>query len=111
MWAILLQKAIHLNLERYIMSAKIYRPTKTAMQSGKAKTKEWVLEFVPEDSRVIEPLMGWSSNSDTKQQLKLKFKTRQEAENYAKNRHIDYIVVEPQQGSLHKQAYAENFLV
>ena len=52
------------------MTARIYKPTKTAMQSGKAKTKDWVLDYDPEVPRTVEPLMGWTSSSDMRQQLK-----------------------------------------
>ncbi len=53
------------------MTARIYKPSKTAMQSGQAATKDWLLEFEPEEPRTIEPLMGWTSSGDMKQQVKL----------------------------------------
>ena len=64
-------------------SARIYSPTKTAMQSGKAKTGHWVLEFDREQPRRIEPLMGYTSSSDMRQQVKLRFETQEDAVAYA----------------------------
>ena len=92
------------------MVARIYKPAKTAMQSGAAKTKEWVLEYEPEQPRVIEPLMGWTSSGDMKQQLRLRFETREEAVAYAERNGIPYQVFEakdppPRRGL----SYADNF--
>jgi hypothetical protein len=58
------------------MTARIYKPARTAMQSGAAKTKEWVLDYEPEQPRAVEPLMGWTSSGDMKQQLRLLFDTK-----------------------------------
>ena len=58
------------------MSARIYKPAKTAMQSGTAKTHDWVVDFDPEEPRHVEPLMGWTSSSDMRQQLRLRFATK-----------------------------------
>ena len=91
------------------MKAKIYSPAKTAMQSGKGNTHNWVLEFNSENSRTIEPLMGWTSNSDTKSELKIKFKNLEDATRYASENSIEYVVVQPKKPRLIKQAYAENF--
>ena len=65
------------------MTARIYRPAKTAMQSGTAKTREWVLDYEPEQPREIEPLMGWTSSGDMRQQVRLQFATVEEAVAYA----------------------------
>lgn len=92
------------------MGAKIYKPTKNAMQSGKANIKKWVLEFRQEDTRSIDPIMGWTSNSDTKGQLKIKFDSLEEAEKFAQSHKIDYIVTMPKAPKLIKQAYADNFI-
>ena len=64
------------------MTARIYKPAKTAMQSGTAKTKEWVLDFEPEQPRPVEPLMGWTSSGDMRQQVRLRFDTKEEAMAY-----------------------------
>jgi hypothetical protein len=61
------------------MTARIYKPAKTAMQSGTAKTKEWMLDYEPEQPREIEPLMGWTSSGDMRQQVQLRFDTPEEA--------------------------------
>jgi hypothetical protein len=66
------------------MRARIYRPAKNAMQSGKARTKQWLLEYEPETARTIDPLMGWTSSRDMRQQLCLEFDTAEEAVAYAK---------------------------
>ncbi len=91
------------------MVARIFRPTKTAMQSGQAKTKEWVLEYEPDKPREAEPLMGWTSSSDMKQQIQLHFETREEAIDYAKRNGIPYRLFEPHPRERTKKSYAENF--
>ena len=76
------------------MTARIYRPTRNAMQSGQAKDK-WLLEYEPEKPRQIEPLMGWTSSTDMKSQVKLRFDTKEEAIAYAQRNGIAYRVEEP----------------
>ncbi len=72
------------------MAARIYKPAKTAMQSGPARTKDWVLEYEPEAPREIDPLMGWTSSRDMKSQLRLAFETKEEAIAYAERNGIAY---------------------
>jgi len=91
------------------MVARIYKPAKTAMQSGAAKTKEWVLDFAPEEAREIEPLMGWTSSGDMKQQVTLRFQTKEEAVAYCERRAIPYQVFEAKEPARRKIAYADNF--
>lgn len=91
------------------MSARIYRPSKTAMQSGRAKTHLWLLEFDPEMPRTIDPLMGWTSSRDMKSQIRLRFETKEEAIAYAEKHGIAYHVHEPQERTPRKIAYADNF--
>ncbi len=92
------------------MKAKIYRPAKTAMSSGKAGTVNWILEYVPEDDhRFIDPLMGWTGSDDTVQQVKLKFTTREAAIKYAEDNQLDYIVHEPYNIKRTIRNYADNF--
>ena len=91
------------------MVARIYRPAKTAMQSGLAKTRYWVFEYAPEEPRTVEPLMGWTSSSDMKAQISLSFDTREEAVAYAERNGIPYRVEEPKQRTRRKVAYADNF--
>ncbi len=95
------------------MRARIYQPAKTAMSSGTAKTKTWVLEFAPASARAVDPLMGWTSSADTQSQVRLRFDTRQEAQDYAKAHGIDAVVQEPKprKPNLRPRGYAENFAV
>ena len=89
--------------------AKIYKPTKTAMQSGTRNTKNWLLEFDTLNTG-INPLMGWESSKDTMSEVKLEFSTKEQAINYAKKNDIDYYVIEPQKRKIIKKSYANNFL-
>ena len=91
------------------MSARIYQPAKTAMQSGKGRTKSWILEHEPTAAREIDPLMGWTSSSDTRQQVKLRFDTKEDAVAYAERNGLPYTVEEPKQRPLIKKSYADNF--
>ena len=91
------------------MSARIFSPAKTAMQSGKAKTGYWVLEFDPSQPLKIDPLMGYTSSGDMKSQIKLTFETLEEAEAYAKKHGIDYRVQEPKEAKRRTISYSDNF--
>ena len=92
------------------MTARIYKPARTAMQSGTAKTKEWVLDYEPEQPRLIEPLMGWTSSGDMKQQLRLRFQTKEEAVAYCEREGISYEVFDSKpSGRRPRIAYADNF--
>ena len=81
------------------MVARIYKPAQTAMQSGPARTKEWVLEYEPEAPREIDPLMGWTSSRDMKSQISLAFDTQEEAIAYAERNGIPYRLTEPKPGA------------
>ena len=89
--------------------ARIYRPTKTAMQSGRANTRKWQLDYEPATPRRPDPLMGWSSAQDTLNQIKLRFATLDEAVAYAKRKGLDYVVIEPHERTPKPKSYAENF--
>jgi hypothetical protein len=91
------------------MSARIFKPAKTAMQSGQARTKEWVLEYDPEAPREIDPLMGWTSSADMKSQIRLSFDTREDAIAYAQRNGIPYRVLEPKPRRPVRKSYADNF--
>ncbi len=92
------------------MTARIYRPTKTAMQSGRAKTRAWVLEFERRTASTIDPLMGWTGSADMlADQVRLTFDTREQAEDYARRQGIDYVVDEPKAGTTRPKSYASNF--
>ena len=91
------------------MTARIFKPTRTAMQSGSAKTKDWVLEFEPDSARVVDPLMGWVSSGDTNTQLKLDFETKDEAVAYATRNGIAFTVTEPAPHKRQNKTYSDNF--
>jgi len=90
------------------MTARIYQPARSAMQSGEGKD-DWLLEYEPEKPREIEPLMGWTSSSDMRQQVQLEFDTREEAIAYAEKSEIPYDVFEPMRPAAKAKAYADNF--
>ena len=89
--------------------AKIYIPSKTAMQSGRGKLKKWVLEFDTRDPS-INPLMGWETSTDTLEEVILKFTTKDKAIEYAKKNNISYTVIEPNKKKFVIKSYADNFL-
>jgi hypothetical protein len=91
------------------MLARIYRPSKNAMQSGKGKTHEWVLEFEPKSARAPDPLMGWTVTADTDGQVRLKFDTRDEAIAYANAKGISFQLQDPKPTKRIIKAYADNF--
>jgi hypothetical protein len=91
------------------MTARIYKPAKTAMQSGQAKTKEWVIDFEPEQARQVEPLMGWTSSADMRQQLRLRFDTKEEAVTYCQRHGIAFQVTEAKPVARRIVSYSDNF--
>ena len=93
------------------MTARIYRPAKTAMQSGTARTRQWVLDYVADESREVDPLMGWTSSSDTQAQVRMRFDTKEAALEYARDHGIDAVVTEPKarRANVRPGGYGENF--
>ncbi|MDC0659675.1 ETC complex I subunit [Leisingera sp. SS27] len=93
------------------MQARIYRPARNAMTSGMAKTRKWVLEFAPASAREVDPLMGWTSSTDTQAQVKLRFDSKEAAVEYAEDHGIDAVVVEPKvrKANIRAGGYGENF--
>ncbi|MFT3672116.1 ETC complex I subunit [Aestuariivirga sp.] len=91
------------------MPARIYKPSRNAMQSGKGKTDDWVLEHEPETKRTADPLMGWTSTVETVTQVKLTFETLEEAEAYCRKNGIAYVVQEPSPVRPQKKSYSDNF--
>jgi ETC complex I subunit conserved region len=93
------------------MRARIYQPAKTAMQSGTARTKGWVLEFAPASAREVDPLMGWTSSGDTQAQVRLQFDTLEAAQLYAQTKGIDAVVTlpKPRKAVIRPRGYGENF--
>ena len=88
--------------------AKIYKPSKTAMQSGIKNSKNWIIEFIT-NKPGINPLMGWESSTDTLSEVKLEFSTKELAVNYAKNNKINFELIEPKVRKKIKKSYADNF--
>jgi hypothetical protein len=91
------------------MTARIYKPAKTAMQSGHAKTQEWVLNYEPEQPREVEPLMGWTSSGDMRQQVRLRFETVEEAVAYCERHGIAYQVFDTKPVARRVMSYSDNF--
>ncbi len=93
------------------MRARIYQPARNAMTSGQGRTKTWVLEFAPDEKRVLDPLMGWTGSGDTQAQVRLRFSSKQAALDYAAEKGIEATVTEPQKRkhNIRKGGYGENF--
>ena len=89
--------------------ARIYRPAKTAMQSGRAQTRKWLLEYEPASRRDPDPLMGWSSARDTLNEVRLRFDTLEEAVAFARHHGLDYTLIEPHARTPKAKSYADNF--
>ena len=88
--------------------AKIYKPSKTAMQSGLKKFDKWIIEFITEKPG-INPLMGWESSTDTSSEVKLEFSSKELAIEYAKKNKINFELIEPKIRKIVKKSYADNF--
>jgi hypothetical protein len=93
------------------MRARIYRPARTATQSGTAKSKGWVLQYAPATAREVDPLMGWTSSSDMQSQVRLQLDSQKAAEDYAKSKGLEYVVQHAKTRSANIRAggYGENF--
>ena len=91
------------------MKARIYQPAKTSMQSGRSKTKRWVLEHPRSSAVGPDQLMGWQSSSDTQRQVRIYFATKEEAVAFAEAKEMAYDVNEPQKRKLRMKAYSDNF--
>jgi len=91
------------------MEARIYQPSKNALQSGLANTRKWVVEYEPEEAKRNDELMGWVGSGDMRSQLKLKFENKEDAIAYAKRNSIPYIVQEPKKRRQRPKSYADNF--
>ena len=91
------------------MSARIYRPAKSAMSSGQAKTRSWVLEFSHDTARRVDPLMGWTGSADMNRQVQLKFDSKEDAITYASKMGLDFEVKSEHKRKRNIQSYADNF--
>ena len=91
------------------MVARISRPAKTAMQSGQAKSQRWLLDYEPEAAKSVDPLMGWTSTSDAKAQIRLWFASKEDAIAYADRMGLAYKVIEPKEKTSKTMSYSDNF--
>ena len=92
------------------MAIRIYKPARNAMQSGKGKSGDWVLEHVADAPRTADPLMGWTSSGDTRTQVRLRFDTKEEAVAYAEREGLAYTLApEPRPGKTIRKSYSDNF--
>tara|TARA_B100001123_G_C14606489_1_gene747997 strand:+ start:59 stop:340 length:282 start_codon:yes stop_codon:yes gene_type:complete len=89
--------------------AKIYKPSKTSMQSGRRNTKKWLLEFDSLDNG-INQFMGWETSKDTMSEIRLEFSTKEQAINYAKKNNINYYLIDSNERKLIKKSYSDNFI-
>jgi hypothetical protein len=92
-----------------MMTARIYKPARTAMQSGQAKAKEWALDYEPEQAPTVEPLMGWTSSGDMRQQVHLSFDTKEEAIAYCERNGVAYQVFDSKPPARPRISYSDNF--
>jgi len=90
-------------------SVRIFRPTKTAMQSGLRNTQKWLVDFEAGEAQVADPLMGWAGSHDTNRQLRMWFDTKDEAVAFAKKKGFEYRIIKPQSRPQRPRAYADNF--
>ena len=91
------------------MKAKIFKPAKTAMQSGRSKFNKWVLKFSDKKNQLKDTMMGWNGGSSTVAQIELKFSSKEEAVSYAKKNSIDYEILETSERKVINKSYADNF--
>lgn len=91
------------------MRARIYRPAKTAMQSGRGNAKSWIVEYEPAAAQRQDPVTGWTTSSDTGQQVRMGFETRKAAIAFCRRKGIDYQIREPREQTVKPKSYAENF--
>jgi ETC complex I subunit conserved region len=91
------------------MPARIYQPSRNVMQSGRANTQRWILEFISDLPKTAEPLMGWTTSADTKEQVRMSFASKEAAVAYAEKHGIAYELSEPSRKRLEPKSYADNF--
>lgn len=91
------------------VKARIFQPAKTAMQSGRGGLKKWRLEYAPVSAKSVEPLMGWTSSSDTMNQVAIDFDSKESAIAFCQKHQIDYDLFEPKKRKLNIKVYADNF--
>jgi NADH dehydrogenase ubiquinone Fe-S protein 4 len=92
-----------------VAQLRIYQPAKTAMQSGRARSRQWIVEFAPSAAQRPDTLMGWAGGGDTTRQVELRFDSRDAAVAYAERRGLDYEIEEPRAPAIHVKSYSDNF--
>ncbi len=102
---------VHILIPEVPVTARIYKPARNSMQSGTARTRHWVLEYVADAARSVDPLMGWTSSTDTQAQVRLRFSSKEAALDYAEEHGIDAVVQEPKprKPNIRPGGYGENF--
>ena len=90
-------------------AVRIYQPRKNAMQSGRGKTRYWIVEFEPGAQAQNDALMDWVGKGDTRNQVKMRFKTSDEAVAFCKTRGLPYQLIEPKARRVHRKSYSDNF--
>lgn len=90
-------------------AVRVFQPRKTAMQSGRAGTRTWVVEFEPGEAPVVDPLMGWTGRGDTRNQLRMTFDSREDAVAFCERADLEYQVIEPKVRAVRPKSYADNF--
>ena len=91
------------------MTIKIYKPSKSSMQSGQSNTKKWLAEYISDTKQIKDTLMGWKSSLDTKSQIKVFFNTKQQAIEWAQKNNYQYFVEDPKKRKIKPKNYASNF--
>ena len=91
------------------MTIKIYKPSKTAMQSGLRNSKKWIAKYISDIDTTKDFLMGWNSSLDTQTQIKLFFETKEQAIKWAKKNNYQYFVEESKVRKIKIKSYASNF--
>ena len=91
------------------MTIKIYKPSKSSMQSGLGKTRQWLAEYIAEKDKIKDTLMGWNSSLDTKEQIKMFFETKEQAIEWAKKNNEQFIVIKPNERKIKPKNYSSNF--
>ena len=92
-----------------MLAVRVYQPRKNAMQSGRAKTKFWLVEFEPGAQAKADTLMGWVGQGDTRNQLKMRFDSRDDAVAFCTRNSLDFQVIEPKSRRVHRKSYSDNF--
>jgi len=91
------------------MTARIYQPARSSMTSGQGKAKGWIVEFPSESERPVDPLMGWTGQTDMRSQVKMRFSTKEAAIEYAQRHGVAYVIEQPQPRRHRPRGYGDNF--